>query len=153
MTTNQVDRTHEVEVERTYNAPIDRVWAYFTEPELMEKWAGGDIYEHVDTDVDFRVGGVLHMRVLDPKENKTWIFHGVYHEIEDRKMVKYTFDWKHDWREDPSPHFVTNFFDGDENSTTIRIKHEGLSEEGAKGVGYHLGHFLEFLQPLLEGEQ
>ena len=56
----------------------------FTDPDEISQWGTGDWYDHIDLDIDFRVGGVIHHRVTSKSDGAPWTFHGVYEDIADR---------------------------------------------------------------------
>ena len=61
---------------RTYDAPLDAVWAAWTEPAKMKHWmAPADAYEESEVAVDLRVGGA-------------------YREIEPPRKLVYTWAWE-----------------------------------------------------------
>jgi uncharacterized protein YndB with AHSA1/START domain len=142
-----------VEIERSFNAPLDTVYRAFTQPDAVGKWGVGRIYENISVDIDLRVGGVIYQRVLAKDDGAIWTFFGVYTEVEEQKKLAYTFDWKTDWREDPSPNLVEiEFFDGGE-STEIKISHADVPLPGVESVKTHWTEFLDLMTELLEKKE
>ncbi|MDE2447342.1 MAG: SRPBCC family protein [Gammaproteobacteria bacterium] len=45
------------ELERTYDAPVGRVWRALTEPQAKARWFSGDHWEPLERHMDVRVGG------------------------------------------------------------------------------------------------
>ena len=142
-----------VEIERSFNAPLDTVFRAFTEPDALGKWGVGRTYENISVDIDLRVGGVIYQRVLAKDDGVIWTFFGVYTEVEEQKKLAYTFDWKTDWREEPSPNSVEiEFFDrGD--STEIKIVHADVSLAAVETTKKHWAEFLDLLSELLEKKE
>lgn len=51
----------EVEFERTYDAPIEKVWEAWTNPETLKKWWGPNDVSIPECEVDLRVGGKIYI--------------------------------------------------------------------------------------------
>jgi len=49
--------TTPVVITRIFNAPVEKVWAAWTEPELIKKWWGPKDFTAPEVKVDLRVGG------------------------------------------------------------------------------------------------
>jgi uncharacterized protein YndB with AHSA1/START domain len=83
-----------VRLTRTIAAPPDEVYRAFVEPELLRRWFCPRDFEVVDVEVDARVGGRHHTRIVAPDGSRhafvceirelvpgerivmTWIFEG-----------------------------------------------------------------------------
>lgn len=138
--------TATVEIDRVFDAAIDRIWQMFTDPEELVRWSGGDWYEQVAIDVDLRVGGVIHHRVTRRDNGDPWTFHGVYHEIVEGERLVYSFDWKADWREDPTPSMVAiDFSPTDDGKTAVHLEHSNVARPGVESTDEHWSHFLDRL--------
>jgi len=75
-------------IERTFNAPISKVWAAFTTPEILAKWwspAGMTNY-HASTDV--REGGEFRFCFASSEGKKYW-GKGVYRTINELTYLSY----------------------------------------------------------------
>jgi uncharacterized protein YndB with AHSA1/START domain len=72
---------------RKYPVPPERIFAGWTEPELVNQWLfGGPRSERHETEIDFRVGG--KWQVADVRKGKTYTATGTYLEIEPpRRLV------------------------------------------------------------------
>ena len=46
-----------IEVSRTFDAPVEKVWALWTDPELVRQWWGPDFFTCPLARIDFREGG------------------------------------------------------------------------------------------------
>lgn len=80
--------------ERTFNAPRDKVFNAFVDPELVKQWWGGRKYKTEIEVYEPRAGGSWKMVQTDPDGNK-WTFHGVIHEMnkeEYRAIQTFEFD-------------------------------------------------------------
>lgn len=58
----------QIEVTRTFNAPIAMAWKLWTDPELVKRWWGPKHYTSPVAKIDFRVGGKSIVSMLAPKE-------------------------------------------------------------------------------------
>jgi len=59
-------------VSRRFSAPLDKVWAAWTEKELLEKWWAPKPYRAVSKSFDFREGGQWHYYMEGPEGEKHW---------------------------------------------------------------------------------
>ncbi|MCB0765951.1 MAG: SRPBCC domain-containing protein [Flavobacteriales bacterium] len=66
------DRT--IIVERSFNAPLDHVWAAWTEADILCKWWAPKPYECVITSLDFREGGRWLYCMQGPQGDRHWCF-------------------------------------------------------------------------------
>ena len=48
---------NELTVSRIFNAPLEDVWKVWTEPELVMRWWGPDMFTCPSANIDFREGG------------------------------------------------------------------------------------------------
>ena len=53
-------------LERTLDAPIDLVWAAFTNPEHLKQWFAPKPYEIAECELDLRPGGIFRIRMIGP---------------------------------------------------------------------------------------
>lgn len=142
-------KTEVVEMIRTFNAPLAVVYRAFTEMEAVSKWGCGHTYENILLDMDVRPGGVIHHRVKSRKDGSLWTFFGVYQEVESNQKLAYTFDWKTDWREEPTPSMVEIEFFAKGDKTEIQLHHSGVPGPGIPSTEGHWNEFLGVLDDLL----
>jgi uncharacterized protein YndB with AHSA1/START domain len=99
-------------LEHTYPVPPDRVWAHFTQPELMEQWFCPNPALEVHSTLDVRPGGAWRT------EMGPYAVGGEYTEVEPASRLVFTWDWDHE--EDPvSTVSVTLVPDGDGTRLTL----------------------------------
>lgn len=77
-------------VERTFDAPRDKVFKAMTTKELVEKWWIGPNYDVKVAELDPREGG--RWRFTQSKDGQSYDFFGVYHEISPERIVQ-TFEF------------------------------------------------------------
>lgn len=85
--------TQNVTVETIVNAPIEKVWASFTEPEHIMKWnAASDDWETSDSVNDLRVGGMFSSHMQAKDKSVGFDFGGTYTEVIPNKKIAYVLD-------------------------------------------------------------
>ena len=86
-----IDNNH-VQIERTFDAPIDLIWAMWTEPEHFASWYGPMGAKIPTADMDVRVGGTRHiaMEMDTPSGPMQMFFVGEYREIDPKTRLVYT---------------------------------------------------------------
>jgi uncharacterized protein YndB with AHSA1/START domain len=83
MGSNESGRTFDVEVTRTFDAPIDRVWQAWADPAEVMKWWGPQGFTCPVAEVDLRPGGRALVAMRAPAEYgggdlySTWNFTAV----------------------------------------------------------------------------
>jgi uncharacterized protein YndB with AHSA1/START domain len=113
----------EVEFERTYDAPLSKVWQAWTDQEQLKKWWGPDNVSIPECEIDLRVGGRIFIvmqatEAMGEYAGTRWPMEAKITELEpDTKLVYEARAWT----------------EGDEDDTsieTVQVLH--LSEEGGK---------------------
>jgi uncharacterized protein YndB with AHSA1/START domain len=80
----------EVRVERVFNAPRDRVWRAFTDPELMAQWWGRGNKLVIER-MEVERGG--HWRYVEHAPDGIYGFEGRYREVTPPERLVQTFEW------------------------------------------------------------
>lgn len=109
-----------ITITATINAPIEKVWKYWSEPDHITKWAfASDDWEAPSAENDLRVGGrfVTHMQAKD--SSTEFDFSGEYTEVIENEKISYLLD---DERK------VVTVFESTGNQTTIISTFEMESE-------------------------
>lgn len=136
-------------LERTFNATPKRVFAAWTDPQLLAQWWGppGSVVKEVE--LDFRVDGRYRIGITQPDGALLYVS-GSYQEIE--PVVKLAFTWR--WESpnmDIGESLVTLEFHGKGDKTELRLSHALLPsaearaghEEGWVGILSNLGDYLD----------
>ncbi|MGF7121193.1 SRPBCC family protein [Rhodococcus sp. AG1013] len=77
-------------IERTLNAPRDRVWAAYTEPELLAQWWGRG--NRLDIEKwELERGG--HWRFVEHHEGGSSGFEGRFREVTPKDRIVWSFEW------------------------------------------------------------
>ncbi len=63
-----------IHIAREFNAPIEKVWKAFTDPDVLEKWVGPKPYTAVTKIMDFTVGGIWLYAMISPEGQKHWVY-------------------------------------------------------------------------------
>ncbi|MBS1529755.1 MAG: SRPBCC domain-containing protein [Bacteroidetes bacterium] len=61
-------------VSREFNAPLEKVWRAFTEPELLKKWAAPKPWRIEEQTWDFTVGGASKYVMINPEGARHWVY-------------------------------------------------------------------------------
>jgi uncharacterized protein YndB with AHSA1/START domain len=82
----------EIVSERIYDAPRERVWATYTNPELIPRWWGPRRMTTSVAEMDVRVGGKWRFIMREPDGQEIG-FGGVYREVTPPERIVQTFEW------------------------------------------------------------
>lgn len=124
-----------LELESEFNAPVERVFRAWVEPNELKKWFGGTANAVLEADVDLRDGGQWRFILKDDDEGRVY-FAGQYVTI--RRPEHLAFTWTYvDEKRGAAPlvkHHsqVTVSFEALDNARTrLRLRHADLSSEEA----------------------
>lgn len=82
-----------ITVTTTVNAPVEKIWAYWTNPEHITKWANASDDWHTTTAKnDLKVGGSFVSRMEAKDGSMGFDFSGVYNGIRINEYIEYTMD-------------------------------------------------------------
>ena len=84
--------TNHVRIERTFEAPIDVIWAMWTEADHFANWYGPMGAKIPNAEMDVQVGGSRHitMEMETPNGPMQMFFVGEYREIDPKTRLVYT---------------------------------------------------------------
>jgi uncharacterized protein YndB with AHSA1/START domain len=80
----------DIQTERTFNAPRDRVWAAMTDPKLVAQWWGRG-HKLVIERLEVERGG--HWRYVEHAPDGVHGFEGRYREVTPKSRLVRTFEW------------------------------------------------------------
>jgi uncharacterized protein YndB with AHSA1/START domain len=89
--TTPTDR--EIRVEREFDAPRDRVFAIYTDPELVPEWWGPRGTTTIVDVMDVRAGGSWRFVARESDGSET-AFRGTYREVTPPERIVQTFEWE-----------------------------------------------------------
>lgn len=80
-----------VTVEVLVNAPCEKVWKFFTEPDHVREWNNASPDWHTPrAENDLRVGGKFNFRMESRDGKEGFDFEGTYSEVIPGKLISYT---------------------------------------------------------------
>ncbi|MCF3109706.1 SRPBCC family protein [Niabella sp. CC-SYL272] len=83
--------TTKITVATTINAPVEKVWEYWTEPEHIKKWnSASDDWHTPHAENDLRTGGRFSSRMEARDGSMGFDFGGVYDEVKIHEQIDYT---------------------------------------------------------------
>ena len=128
-------------VSRSYDAPLEKLWKAWTEPEHFMKWYGPKGFTTPSCEIDLKVGG-RHLWSMKSADGRQMYYTGIYKEILPMERIVYT-DSLSDGEGNvlsptemgmpagsPATMDVTVTFSHEAGKTTVTVSHVG-SGEGA----------------------
>ncbi len=80
-----------ITIENTVNAPVEKVWAYWSKPEHITKWNNASDDWHTPwAKNDLRVGGSFSSRMEAKDGSFGFEFAGVYDAVRTNEYIEYT---------------------------------------------------------------
>ncbi|TFD74366.1 SRPBCC family protein [Cryobacterium fucosi] len=99
MSTNPVTITAEpgtpfIDIVREFDAPVERVFAAHSTPELYSRWIGPRGYDTQVEELDMRAGGRYRFVQTDPSGDGPYAFNGVFHVVRRNEFSIQTFEYE-----------------------------------------------------------
>ena len=117
-------------ITRVFAASAERIFAAWTEPDLLKQWMGpGEVTVSI-AEVDLTVGGSYTLVINDPK-GATHIPSGTYEEIVPNEKLAFSWSWAGSDEVTQVPIELRKI---DYNETELTLTHTGFAEAG---VRYH----------------
>ncbi len=63
-----------IHIVREFNAPVEKVWKAYTDPDLLKKWIAPKPWTVIPKIADFTVGGVWQYAIVSPEGHKHWVY-------------------------------------------------------------------------------
>jgi len=112
-------------LERTFQAPAEKVFDAWTSEEVMRRWFYGQQgWETPEARVDLRVGGAVRVVMRDPLKEVDHGGGGHYTEIDPPTRLAFTWTWDDETRQT----LIEIDFEEAEGATTVRFTHSGLRD-------------------------
>jgi uncharacterized protein YndB with AHSA1/START domain len=132
----------EVALTRVFDAPKRLVWAAYSKPELMRRWAGGPPgHELVVCEIDFRVGGRWRWEIKMPN-GEIMGLGGRYLEIVPEERMVSTDEFDQPWYEGDAVTTITLTEEAGKTTLVLTAKYASrkvrdfvISTPMAEGVG------------------
>jgi len=114
-----------LKIERTFQAPAQRVFDAWTSEEVMCRWFHGNhAWETPVAEVDLRLGGAVRVVMRDPVEDAEYGGGGHYTEIDPPNRLAFTWTWDDEDRET----LIEIDFEETDGATTVRFTHSSLQD-------------------------
>jgi uncharacterized protein YndB with AHSA1/START domain len=116
-------------IERTIQAPAQRVFEAWTSEEVLRRWfhAKGN-WETSEAEVDLHLGGAVRVVMRDTDEGRDIGGGGTYTEIDPPTRLAFTWTWDDD--SDRETLIELDFLEA-EGRTTVLLTHSALADEEA----------------------
>ena len=137
----------QLEVSRTFEAPLELLWQAWTEPEHFKKWYGPKNFTTPMCEIDLEVGG-RHFWSMRSPDGMEMYYIGTYKEISPMDRLVYT-DSMSDAdgnvisptvmgmpEGSPTTMDVTVSFDFADGQTTVTVSHVSSGPEDRAGMGW-----------------
>jgi len=123
-----------LKVTKTINAPRERVFAAWTQPELLHQWWGAhESFSAPIAEVDLKVGGKYRFGMLEPGKDAPYVSYGVYQEVDPPSKLVFTWAFEKKAGDDadfvPAETLVTVEFIDKNGSTEVVLTHERFPDE------------------------
>jgi uncharacterized protein YndB with AHSA1/START domain len=127
---------------RMIDAPSEKVFRAWTEPELLEQWLAPLPWTTPKVETDVRVGG-SSLFVMRSPEGAEFPNHGVYLEVVKNRRLVFTDAYTRAWEPAEKP-FMTVILTFDEvdgkTEYTARVRHWTVADrESHENMGFHVG--------------
>ncbi|MFN2460466.1 MAG: SRPBCC domain-containing protein [Candidatus Velthaea sp.] len=123
-------------IRRTLPAPRSRVFAAWTQPEQMRRWAGPDDVTVPEVESDFRVGGAYRITMRKP-DGEVLAVRGIFREIREPERLAYTWSWEEDRPEDEIETLITVEFNERGQETELILTQEQFATVASRDNHQH----------------
>jgi uncharacterized protein YndB with AHSA1/START domain len=132
-------------IERTFQAPAERVFEAWTSEEVLRRWFHAERgWETPEAQVDLRLGGAVRVVMRDPTEGRDIGGGGTYTEIDPPTRLAFTWTWDRENRET----LIELDFEESDGVTKVTLTHSGLRDR--ESVTSHEGGWSTCLENLDE---
>ena len=115
---------------RTFQAPREKVFRAWTDPEELKKWWGPEGYATPSAEVDLRVGGKYRLGMRKLPDGEIFYLSGIYREVRPPERLVYT--WRWEAQPEHGETLVTVEFREVGDSTEVVLTHERFPTETAR---------------------
>jgi uncharacterized protein YndB with AHSA1/START domain len=116
-------------IKRRLNAPPEKVFAAWTDPEKLKLWMGPGEVTTVLCEADARVGGHYRIVMRRPGGDEDFDVGGTYREVVPNEKLAFTWAWKSTPEHES---LVTVTFKNDGSGTLMTLIHEQFFDEDAR---------------------
>ena len=120
-------RARVLRIERTFDAPVERVFGAWTSAEVLRRWLHGMAgWETPTAEVDLRVGGRIRIVMRDPSERTEAGATGEYRVVEPPHRLVFTWAWD-DQRDQPQ--LIELEFSERDGATTVLMTNSSIPSD------------------------
>jgi len=121
-------RERVLRIERTFNAPVERVFEAWTNEVVMSRWLHADpAWETPIAEVDLRVGGTIRIVMRDPSDGAEYGARGGYTVVDPPDRLVFTWVWD----EHPdSPQLIELEFTERDGRTSVLMINSAIPSDG-----------------------
>lgn len=119
-------------VNRTINAPREKVFQAWADPQLLSRWLGGNPDNTRFISVDFRVGGMYQIDMAMP-DGTIDRLSGIYEEIDIPNRIVFSWGWGASYSADEAT-LVTVEFTEEDKRTHIKLTHERFTDQALRNI-------------------
>ena len=88
------DAPLELRLQRRFDAPVERVWRAWTDPQALMRWFGpAETRQVLQAETDVRVGGA-YLVAFATEDGREHYASGRYQEVEPRRRLVFTWAWR-----------------------------------------------------------
>ncbi|MEA2208552.1 MAG: hypothetical protein QOF54_1029 [Solirubrobacteraceae bacterium] len=132
-------RQRVLRIERTFDAPVERVFEAWTSEEVLRRWlhARPD-WETPIAEVDLRVGGSIRIVMRDPTDGAEYGATGEYTVVDPPHRLVFSWIWHDDAK---APQMIELEFSAQEGGTTVVMTNSAIPTDGrlaSQQTGWHL---------------
>jgi uncharacterized protein YndB with AHSA1/START domain len=137
------DMTNDLVLECVFDAPVDKLWRCWTEPDLLKQWFCPKPWSVSEARLDLRPGGQF-FTVMNGPNGEQFDNNGVYLEIVPHERIVTTDAFLPDWQPSGRPFMVADirFEDAGDGKTRYTATARHWSAEAKKEheeMGFHEG--------------
>lgn len=133
---------HELVLTRLLDAPREKLYRCWTEPELMKQWFVPKPWTIAHAETDLRPGGSSLVTMRSP-EGQEFPNRGVYLDIVPNEKIVFTDAYTEAWKPSEKPFFtgIITFADGDGKTRYTAVARHWTAEDKAahEKMGFHEG--------------
>lgn len=144
----------EVLLDKTYDAPLERVWEAWTNPEQLKKWWGPDNVSIPECNIDVKVGGKFYIvmeagEAMGPYKGTLWPMQAEFTVVEPHAKLFYNAQaWTEGAKEDTTIDQTTEITFSEEGGKTKVHVRAAIYKTGPKAGMAAEGMQMGFTQQL-----
>jgi uncharacterized protein YndB with AHSA1/START domain len=121
-------RARVLRIERTFDAPVERVFEAWTSEEVLRRWLYGvPGWETPTAEIDLRVGGRIRIVMRDPSDGTEAGATGEYRVVEPPHRLVFTWVWD---RDPDNPQLIELDLTEGHGRTVVRMTNSAIPTDG-----------------------